>query len=68
MRNELDISLEKRYVKEEAFKEGREEGLAEGSNTRSEEIARKMQSEGLDAELILRITGVKISSPDSHSH
>ena len=52
MRNELDISLEKRYVKEEAFKEGREES--------AREIALKMQSEGLDAEMILRLTGVKL--------
>ena len=64
MRNELDISLEKRYVKEEAFKEGREagreEGLAEGEAKGREAIARKMQSEGLDAEMILRLTGVKL--------
>ncbi len=37
MRNELDISLEKRYVKEEAFKEGCEEGLAEGEARGREE-------------------------------
>ena len=60
MRNELDISLEKRYVKEEAFKEGREEGLAEGRVENAREIALKMQSEGLDAELILKLTGVKL--------
>ena len=68
MRNELDISLEKRYVKEEAFKEGREagreEGLAEGEAKGEakgrEAIARKMQSEGMDAEMILRLTGVKL--------
>ena len=64
MRNELDISLEKRYVKEEAFKEGeakgREEGLAEGRVENAREIAQKMLDEGLDAELILRLTGVKI--------
>ncbi|MBP5539601.1 MAG: PD-(D/E)XK nuclease family transposase [Bacteroidales bacterium] len=55
MRNELDISLEKRYVKEEAFKEGLAEGEAKGR-----EIAQKMLDEGLDAELILRLTGIKI--------
>ena len=72
MRNELDISLEKRYVKEEAFKEGREaglaegeakgreEGLAEGRVENAREIALKMQSEGMDSEMILRLTGVKL--------
>ncbi len=64
MRNELDISLEKRYVKEEAFKEGLAEGEAkgkvEGSNARSEEIARKMQAAGMDSDLIKQMTGVEL--------
>ncbi len=34
MQNELDISLEKRYVREEALKEGLEKGRAEGEAKR----------------------------------
>ena len=72
MRNELDISLEKRYVKEEAFKEGeakgREEGLAEGEakgeakgrDAGAREIAHKLKTMGMSAEDILKATGVEL--------
>ena len=60
MRNELDISLEKRYVRDEAFKEGREEGEAKGREESLKTVAQKMSDEGLDAEMILRLTGVKL--------
>ncbi|MBP5538779.1 MAG: hypothetical protein J6X69_02940 [Bacteroidales bacterium] len=68
MRNELDISLEKRYVKEEAFKEGREAGLAEGEakgeakgrDAGAREIARKLKTMGMSAEDILKATGVEL--------
>ena len=53
MRNELDISLEKRYVREEALKEGREEG--------AREIAQKLKAMGMTAEDILKATGVELS-------
>ncbi len=52
MRNELDISLEKRYVKEEAFKEGEAKGR--------EDVARKLHEMGLSAEDILKATGVEL--------
>ena len=61
MRNELDISLEKRYVKEKAFKEGEAKGREEGSNAKSEEIARKMQAAGMEAAVIKEMTGVDLS-------
>ena len=64
MRNELDISLEKRYVKEEAFKEGeakgREEGLAEGEAKGREDVARKLREMGMSAKDILKATGVEV--------
>ncbi len=68
MRNELDISLEKRYVKEEAFKEGRkegrEEGLAEGEAKGEakgrKDVARKLREMGMSAEDILKATGVEL--------
>lgn len=64
MRNELDISLEKRYVKEEAFKEGREAGLAEGEakgrDAGAREIAHKLKTMGMSAEDILKATGVAL--------
>ena len=64
MRNELDISLEKRYVKEEAFKEGREAGLAEGEARGEakgrEDVARKLREMGMTPEDILKATGVTL--------
>ena len=57
MRNELDISLEKRYVKEEAFKEGREAGREEGAR----EIAQKMLAAGSDPAYIKEMTGIDLS-------
>ena len=60
MRNELDISLEKRYVKEEAFKEGREEGLAEGEAKGREAIARKLREMGMTLEDIFKATGIEL--------
>ena len=60
MRNELDISLEKRYVKEEAFKEGREAGREQGREEGAREIARKLKAMGMSAEDILKATGVQL--------
>ena len=64
MRNELDISLEKRYVKEEAFKEGKAEGLeqgrAEGKADALLETARKMQTAGADPAYIKALTGIDL--------
>ena len=50
MRNELDISLEKRFVAEKSREEGREEI--------AKEIARKMLSAGSDPAFIKEMTGV----------
>ena len=65
MRNELDISLEKRYVKEEAFKEGREAGLAEGEARGEakgrEDVARKMLAAGIDVAIIKEMTDIDLS-------
>ena len=57
MRNELDISLEKRYVKEEAFKEGLAEGEAKGR----EDVARKMLAAGIDVAIIKEMTDIDLS-------
>ena len=52
----LGVEWGKIYGREEGLAEGR----AEGSNAKSEEIARKMLDEGLAAELIMKLTGVKV--------
>ena len=65
MRNELDISLEKRYVRDEAFKEGREagreEGEARGREAGAREIAQKMLAVGSDLAFIKEMTGIDLS-------
>ncbi|MBP5538780.1 MAG: PD-(D/E)XK nuclease family transposase [Bacteroidales bacterium] len=61
MRNELDISLEKRYVKEEAFKEGEVKGREEGREESLKTVAQKMLAAGSDLAFIKEMTGVDLS-------
>ena len=54
MYTELDRLAQLEYAREEGESKGREEG----SNARSEEIARKMKASGYSVEEIARITGL----------
>ena len=71
IKNSIDTA--KREGKEEGLAEGREKGLAEGMerglaegmekgmNKRSLEIARKMLANGMDAAMVMEITGLSES-------
>ena len=48
------------YMKEQALKEGKEEGLAEGRNIERQSNARKMLDKGYPIEDIVEITGLTI--------
>ena len=60
IKNSIDTA--KREGKEEGLAEGMEKGLAEGMERgmtqRSLEIARKMLANGMDAEMVMEITGL----------
>ena len=60
IKNSIDTA--KREGKEEGLAEGMEKGLAEGMekgmNQRSQEIARKMLANGMDAATVMEITGL----------
>ena len=63
MRNELDISLEKRFVAEKSREEGRTEGRAEGlaeGEARMKAAAVRMKEKGFSAEEIAQITGLSL--------
>lgn len=67
IKNSIDTA--KREGKEEGLAEGMEKGLAEGMkkgmekgmNKRSLEIARKMLANGMDAAMVMEITGLSES-------
>ena len=63
IKNSIDTA--KREGKEEGLAEGMEKGLAEGMKKgmekRSLEIARKMLAKGMDAEMVMEITGLSES-------
>ena len=67
IKNSIDTA--KREGKEEGLAEGMEKGLAEGMkkgmekgmNLRSLEIARKMLANGMDAAMVMEITGLSES-------
>ena len=63
IKNSIDTA--KREGKEEGLAEGMERGLAEGMekgmNQRSQEIARKMLANGMDAATVMEITGLSES-------
>ena len=63
IKNSIDTA--KREGKEEGLAEGMEKGLAEGMekgmNQRSQEIARKMLANGMDAATVMEITGLSES-------
>ena len=63
IKNSIDTA--KREGKEEGLAEGIEKGLAEGMekgmNQRSLEIARTMLAKGMDAEMVMEITGLSES-------
>ena len=63
IKNSIDTA--KREGKEEGLAEGMEKGLAEGMekgmNQRSLEIARTMLAKGMDAEMVMEITGLSES-------
>jgi predicted transposase/invertase (TIGR01784 family) len=48
-------------AKQNALKEGRDEGLAEGRRTEKVEIARSMLTEGIDKATVARITGLPLA-------
>ena len=60
IKNSIDTA--NREGKEEGLAEGMEKGLAEGMKKgmekRSLEIARKMLAKGMDAEMVMEITGL----------
>mgnify|MGYP002711386130 CR=1 FL=1 len=63
IKNSIDAA--KREGKEEGLAEGMEKGLAEGmekgTNQRSLEIARTMLAKGIDAAMVMEITGLSES-------
>lgn len=63
IKNSIDAA--KREEKEEGLAEGMEKGLAEGMekgmNQRSLEIARTMLAKGIDAAMVMEITGLSES-------
>ena len=63
IKNSIDTA--KREGKEEGLAEGMEKGMAEGMekgmNQRSQEIARKMLANGMDAATVMEITGLSES-------
>ncbi len=63
IKNSIDTA--KREGKEEGLAEGMKKGLAEGMekgmNKRSLEIARKMLANGMDAAMVMEITGLSES-------
>ena len=63
IKNSIDTA--KREGKEEGLAEGMEKGLAEGMKKgmekRSLEIVRKMLAKGMDAEMVMEITGLSES-------
>ena len=59
IKNSIDTA--KREGKEEGLAEGMEKGLAQGMSQRSLEIARTMLAKGMDAEMVMEITGLSES-------
>ncbi|MBP5398538.1 MAG: PD-(D/E)XK nuclease family transposase [Bacteroidales bacterium] len=60
MRNELDISLEKRFVAEKSRAEGLAEGRAEGREDALLETAQKLKAMGISSEQIKEATGIDL--------
>ncbi|MGN0188993.1 MAG: hypothetical protein ACI395_05710, partial [Candidatus Cryptobacteroides sp.] len=56
--NEFDRENHLRQEREKGLQQGLEKGLQQGREARTLEIARKMLSDGLDAELVARYTGL----------
>ena len=56
IKNSIDTA--KREGKKEGLAEGMEKGIEKGMNQRSLEIARKMLAKGMDAAMVMEITGL----------
>ena len=59
IKNSIDTA--KREGKEEGLAEGMEKGIEKGMNQRSLEIARTMLEKGMDAAMVMEITGLSES-------
>ena len=59
IKNSIDTA--KREGKEEGLAEGMEKGIEKGMNQRSLEIARTMLAKGIDAAMVMEITGLSES-------
>ena len=60
MTTERDLRNQMAYARKEAIEEGKAEGLAEGSRTKAEEIAKNLKAKGMSDEEIASIVGLDI--------
>ena len=60
MTTERDLRNQMAYARKEAIEEGKAEGLAKGSRTKAEEIAKNLKAKGMSDEEIASIVGLDI--------